>query len=204
MRPSRSRTSTTISSRARTSRRRFSTARIRSRCRRWSRRCRICIVFVPMFLLAGIAKFLFIPLAEAVVFAMLASYLLSRTLVPTLAKFWLKKHDHDARKSAEQFARPVSGRIRARASSSMRDALPRAACSRALRRRPALRGDIPRAAWRPPRCWPFPSGPCRASGRISFRRSTAARSSCTCARAPARASRRPRRCAMRWRRPSAR
>ncbi len=52
----------------------------------------ICIVFVPMFLLAGIAKYLFIPLAEAVVFAMLASYILSRTLVPTLAKFWLKKH----------------------------------------------------------------------------------------------------------------
>jgi multidrug efflux pump subunit AcrB len=46
-----------------------------------------------MFLLAGIAKFLFVPLAEAVVFAMLASYLLSRTLVPTLAKFWLKRHD---------------------------------------------------------------------------------------------------------------
>jgi multidrug efflux pump subunit AcrB len=56
----------------------------------------ICIVFVPMFLLAGIAKFLFIPLAEAVVFAMLASYILSRTLVPTLAKFWLKRHDHNA------------------------------------------------------------------------------------------------------------
>jgi multidrug efflux pump subunit AcrB len=54
----------------------------------------ICIVFIPMFLLAGIAKFLFIPLAEAVVFAMLASYILSRTLVPTLAKFWLKSHDH--------------------------------------------------------------------------------------------------------------
>lgn len=53
----------------------------------------ICIVFVPMFLLAGIAKFLFIPLAEAVVFAMLASYLLSRTLVPTLSKYWLIKHD---------------------------------------------------------------------------------------------------------------
>jgi hypothetical protein len=52
-----------------------------------------------MFLLAGIAKFLFIPLAEAVVFAMLASYLLSRTLVPTLAKFWLKKYDHNARKN---------------------------------------------------------------------------------------------------------
>jgi multidrug efflux pump subunit AcrB len=53
----------------------------------------ICIVFVPMFLLAGIAKYLFIPLAEAVVFAMLASYLLSRTLIPTLAKFWLQKAD---------------------------------------------------------------------------------------------------------------
>ncbi len=57
----------------------------------------ICIVFVPMFLLAGIAKFLFVPLAEAVVFAMLASYILSRTLVPTLAKFWLKQHDAAAK-----------------------------------------------------------------------------------------------------------
>src|SRR5712672_2286671 len=57
----------------------------------------ICIVFVPMFLLAGIAKFLFIPLAEAVVFAMLASYILSRTLVPTLAKFWLRQHDGGAK-----------------------------------------------------------------------------------------------------------
>jgi multidrug efflux pump subunit AcrB len=56
----------------------------------------ICIVFVPMFMLAGIAKFLFVPLAEAVVFAMLASYGLSRTLVPTLANYWLKKHEpHD-------------------------------------------------------------------------------------------------------------
>jgi multidrug efflux pump subunit AcrB len=52
----------------------------------------ICIVFVPMFMLAGVSRFLFVPLAEAVVFAMLASYLLSRTLVPTLAKYWLKPH----------------------------------------------------------------------------------------------------------------
>jgi multidrug efflux pump subunit AcrB len=65
----------------------------------------ICIVFVPMFLLAGIAKFLFIPMAEAVVFAMLASYLLSRTLVPTLAKFWLKKHDGHKRKARNFLAR---------------------------------------------------------------------------------------------------
>jgi multidrug efflux pump subunit AcrB len=45
----------------------------------------ICIVFVPMFFLEGVARFLFVPLAEAVVFAMIASYILSRTLVPTLA-----------------------------------------------------------------------------------------------------------------------
>jgi multidrug efflux pump subunit AcrB len=52
----------------------------------------ICIVFVPMFLLTGVSRFLFVPLAEAVVFAMLASYVLSRTLVPTLANYWLHKH----------------------------------------------------------------------------------------------------------------
>ena len=52
----------------------------------------ICIVFVPMFFLAGVAKFLFVPLAEAVVFAMLASYVLSRTLVPTMAMYLLKNH----------------------------------------------------------------------------------------------------------------
>ena len=63
----------------------------------------ICIVFVPMFLLAGIAKFLFIPLAEAVVFAMLASYILSRTLVPTLAKFWLKEHIIGAKPKSRHF-----------------------------------------------------------------------------------------------------
>jgi multidrug efflux pump subunit AcrB len=49
----------------------------------------ICIVFVPVFFLSGTAKFLFAPLAEAVIFAMLASYVLSRTLVPTLAMYWL-------------------------------------------------------------------------------------------------------------------
>src|SRR6201981_984447 len=49
----------------------------------------ICIVFVPMFFLTGVARYLFVPLAEAVVFAMLASYVLSRTLVPTMAKYLL-------------------------------------------------------------------------------------------------------------------
>jgi len=56
----------------------------------------ICIVFVPMFLLSGVARYLFVPLAEAVVFAMVASYLLSRTVVPTMAKYLLHEHDDAA------------------------------------------------------------------------------------------------------------
>ncbi len=52
----------------------------------------ICIVFVPMFFLTGVAKFLFVPLAESVVFSMLASYIFSRTLVPTLAMYLLQGH----------------------------------------------------------------------------------------------------------------
>jgi CzcA family heavy metal efflux pump len=54
----------------------------------------ICIVFLPMFFLTGVARFLFVPLAEAVVFAMLASYVLSRTLVPTLAMYLLDAGGH--------------------------------------------------------------------------------------------------------------
>ncbi len=50
----------------------------------------ICIVFAPMFLLSGVARYLFVPLAESVVFAMLASYVLSRTIVPTMAKYLLR------------------------------------------------------------------------------------------------------------------
>jgi multidrug efflux pump subunit AcrB len=55
----------------------------------------ICIVFLPMFLLDGVARYLFVPLAESVVFAMLASYVLSRTLVPTLAMYLLKARSHE-------------------------------------------------------------------------------------------------------------
>jgi multidrug efflux pump subunit AcrB len=62
----------------------------------------ICIVFVPMFFLTGVAKYLFVPLAEAVVFAMLASYLLSRTLVPTMARYLLKAHVEES--AAESLA----------------------------------------------------------------------------------------------------
>jgi multidrug efflux pump subunit AcrB len=54
----------------------------------------ICIVFVPMFFLQGVARFLFVPMAEAVMFAMIWSFLLSRTLVPTMAKYLLKPHLH--------------------------------------------------------------------------------------------------------------
>ena len=56
-----------------------------------------CIVFLPMFMLAGVPRYLFVPFAEAVVFAMLASYVLSRTLVPTLAMYLLKAEEHAGR-----------------------------------------------------------------------------------------------------------
>jgi CzcA family heavy metal efflux pump len=72
----------------------------------------ICIVFVPMFLLSGVARYLFVPLAEAVVFAMLASFVLSRTLVPTLAKYWLRAHVAHAEGEAPQ--RNAAQRFQAR------------------------------------------------------------------------------------------
>src|SRR6201987_5567672 len=53
----------------------------------------ICIVFIPMFFLSGVARYLFVPLAEAVSFAMLASYMWSRTIVPTLAMYLLSSED---------------------------------------------------------------------------------------------------------------
>jgi multidrug efflux pump subunit AcrB len=65
----------------------------------------ICIVFLPMFSLPGVAHYLFQPLAEAVIFAMLASYILSRTLVPTLAMYLLKPSDENAARSRNPFTR---------------------------------------------------------------------------------------------------
>jgi multidrug efflux pump subunit AcrB len=67
----------------------------------------ICIVFAPMFLLSGVARYLFLPLAEAVVFAMLASYFLSRTIVPTMAKYLLRhqKVGHDGARSRNPLVR---------------------------------------------------------------------------------------------------
>src|SRR4051794_17374622 len=70
----------------------------------------ICIVFVPMFFLTGVARYLFVPMAEAVVFAMLASYVLSRTLVPTMAKYLLKAHvDLHHHQSRNIFVRTQEG-----------------------------------------------------------------------------------------------
>jgi len=73
----------------------------------------ICIVFVPMFFLSGVAKYLFVPLAEAVSFAMLASYLLSRTLVPTMARYLLSSSTEEERK--EQVAKSRNPLVRMQA-----------------------------------------------------------------------------------------
>ncbi|HEY4899532.1 MAG TPA: efflux RND transporter permease subunit [Terriglobales bacterium] len=69
----------------------------------------ICIVFVPMFFLTGVARFLFVPLAEAVVFAMLASYFLSRTLIPTLVMYIMRGHEHRAAGPKTVFGRYQRG-----------------------------------------------------------------------------------------------
>ena len=74
----------------------------------------ICIVFLPMFMLAGVPRYLFVPFAEAVVFAMLASYTLSRTLVPTLAMYLLKGKEEHGGKSPNplvQFQRAFERRF---------------------------------------------------------------------------------------------
>ncbi|AFL87604.1 cation/multidrug efflux pump [Terriglobus roseus DSM 18391] len=73
----------------------------------------ICIVFLPMFFLSGVSRFLFVPLAEAVVFAMLASYILSRTLVPTLAMYLLKAHDPNSHENGlfARFTRAFNARF---------------------------------------------------------------------------------------------
>ena len=66
----------------------------------------ICIAFVPMFFLQGVARFLFVPMAEAVIFAMISSFILSRTLVPTMAKYLLRRHLSPADADGEGSAQP--------------------------------------------------------------------------------------------------
>jgi len=74
----------------------------------------ICIVFVPMFFLSGVAHYLFVPLAEAVVFAMLASYLLSRTLVPTMARYLLVEQTEEERRERTEKSRNPLVRMQAK------------------------------------------------------------------------------------------
>jgi multidrug efflux pump subunit AcrB len=66
----------------------------------------ICIVFIPMFFLSGVARFLFVPLAEAVMFSMVFSFLLSRTLVPTMAMYLLRKHEQHGEGGAPRSRNP--------------------------------------------------------------------------------------------------
>jgi len=70
-----------------------------------------------MFLLSGVARYLFVPLAEAVVFAMLMSYILSRTLIPTLCKYWLRTHEQEqAAARPAQCVAALPARLRGRGS----------------------------------------------------------------------------------------
>jgi len=93
----------------------------------------ICIVFLPMFFLGGVARYLFVPLAQAVVFAMLASYVLSRTLVPTLAMYLLRPRAHHPAPTRNPFARLQRGFERGfeRARAAYRDLLARLISRRA-------------------------------------------------------------------------
>jgi multidrug efflux pump subunit AcrB len=68
----------------------------------------ICIVFIPMFFLSGVARFLFVPMAESVMFAMVFSFLLSRTLVPTMAKYLLRMHVAHVDKQRNTIEPPTS------------------------------------------------------------------------------------------------
>ena len=98
----------------------------------------ICIVFVPMFFLTGVARYLFVPLAEAVSFAMLASYLLSRTVVPTMAKYLLRGHEAEAGHLAESSPNPLV-RLQVRFEHAF---------ERFRERLPRIAGEVPAAAAR--------------------------------------------------------
>ena len=101
----------------------------------------ICIVFVPMFFLTGVTRFLFVPLAEAVIFAMLASYLLSRTLVPTMVMFLLRKHRARGAWRVRPLPPTLRGRFRALARQLRERALACYAARRLVRR--GVPGAVP-------------------------------------------------------------
>jgi multidrug efflux pump subunit AcrB len=125
----------------------------------------ICIVFVPMFFLSGVARYLFVPMAEAVVFAMLASYLLSRTVVPTMAKYLLQEHD-DAQTARKQVSRnPFYPFQLAFESGFHEDAQPIPAAAHPVRgSRPCLSDPLSRFRWAPCSC----CCPAAGAGLLSF------------------------------------
>ena len=148
----------------------------------------ICIVFVPMFGLGGVAGYLFRPLAEAVVFAMIGSYILSRTLVPTLANFLLLQ----ARASLSRCRGACGARkslfVRFSGHSSTASSGCGAAMYRAAGTRPRLARTHDHRLLRHRLL--SASGCCRSWAATSFRlMPTRTRSSCMCGRRPARASR---------------
>ena len=130
----------------------------------------ICIVFVPMFFLQGVARFLFVPMAEAVMFAMIWSFILSRTLVPTMAKYLLQPHVHHeggpppSRNPLVLLPARLRGAVRAHPRRLPRSAVDGVGAAAAVRDR------IPRPWSRCRSCW------CRFSAATSSRRSMPATS----------------------------
>ena len=156
----------------------------------------ICIVWLPLFQLGGVAGYLFLPLAEAIIFAMIASFILSRTLTPTMAACCCaarsRRSMNPAQRKRPGLLRALPGAASRRRFERFREPLSRRCWSGWPQRRRPLRRALPRAAPWPRRCCC-----CCSSGRISFRASSPARSPCICARPSARASRR-RRSRGRW------
>ena len=158
----------------------------------------ICIVFVPMFFLEGVARFLFVPMAEAVMFAMIWSFILSRTLVPTMANYLLKPHAAHAepttsrRRAIRWCASSAASRRASRTSAPDIATCWRARCGTAPCSSCPFSPSSP-----PPSCW------CRSWDATSSLPSIPGRSSCTCAARSARASRRARTSSRKSRRPCA-
>ncbi len=112
----------------------------------------ICIVFIPMFFLSGVAKFLFVPLAEAVIFAMLASYMWSRTIVPTMAMYLSERR---GRTRSREGPPRISCAAISRSSNTRSNACAKATATRCAARWPRP-FCLPRVSWHFacfPRCW---------------------------------------------------
>ena len=159
----------------------------------------ICIVWLPLFQLSGVAGYLFLPMAEAIVFAMLASFILSRTLVPTLAAYLLPAQVAARKAGGEPKGR--FGRFQAafeQRFDRFRDRYQRAAGQGGCAAQPIHR-RVPGGSSRLDRaCW------CPGWGAISSRVSSPARSTCISVRRSGCASKRPARSRRWWTPPLAR